>query len=224
MEADCYELEGFAIYLTKSCMSINPMGEITFWKLNKKRTIVLLAISIVLSYFLFIRKAMENIHFEVSLIFSFVPLVMVTLVFIGPAINCFKVIRRLITDTSECSILPFFDSEYSIKLEDEKSLIFFATPYIDTTISGLPVKIRFNTSSKNSWSYLSIEFRPLGKEGSNDLFSKTIEFKMYLRKRLLTDVKPEILKFISDLKSAGYKLYADREISSVHFDPYAPQF
>jgi len=56
------------------------------------------------------------------------------------------------------------------------------------------------------------------------VFTKTIEFEMYLRRRLIEDVKPEILKFVSDIKAQGYKASSGGKISTVHFDPYAPQF
>jgi len=146
---------------------------------------------------------------------------MIYTVFIIPGINSFKVIRRLTKDTTERSILPLFDSDYTIGLQHENSWLFFTIPCIKATICELPVTISFISSSRSRWSKIDFNFSPLSLSGSKRIYGTGISFTVYLEKRLQKDVKPDILQCVKETKEKGYVSGADRPISTKHYEQYA---
>ncbi len=136
-----------------------------------------------------------------------VPVIISSLFTIGyciKGINYYRIIARLINDTSEKSIIPLFDDGFSIENADEKGKIEYTKENFKGTISGLPVEIRFFPADRATWSSLSFSFYSLSKEGFGSNVSRYISFNMNWRNRLKKDVKPEVLKFVADLKERGY--------------------
>jgi len=195
------------------------MGEITFWKLNKKRTIIIFAILAVTSYSLVLKNSIQHgRNFQIV-----IPSILFAagfLVFILPSINGFRVIKNLINDNNENSLLPLFDSGFTIGVQNKNTWLIFATPCINATISGLPVKFYYTPSDRSSWAELVCICSPLMRENSKCIGSDVISFKLYLRKRLTRNVKPEILKMVSNLKAKGFSSGVGRKVSTKHFDAY----
>jgi hypothetical protein len=140
--------------------------------------------------------------------------------FFYPALNSFIVIKRLINDHSDRTILPLFDSGYVIGTRNKTSWLNYTTPVIKATISGLPACIYFCRSSSYNWSTVTFQFSPLTQNGSKRIFADRISFTMYLVKRLGKDVKPVILEKVEEIKKRGLTSGAERRISTKHFDAY----
>ena len=122
----------------------NTRGNMNFWQLNKKRVLTFSILLMAASFFIIYCAASNRSDpytFLSAIILSVFPLIILCLVSYLPAINSFRVIRRLTEDTTERSIVPLFDSGYTIGLRNEKSRWLFTTPCIHATISGLPVVI-----------------------------------------------------------------------------------
>ncbi|MBS1687845.1 MAG: hypothetical protein JSS96_03915 [Bacteroidetes bacterium] len=187
-------------------MTNNPMAEITFWKLNRKRIVVLFIALAATCCFLFFMDSIQNIY---GIIILFLGLTCFIIIF--PTIICFKVMKNMISDTSEYSLLPLFDSGYTIGIQNENTWLIFATPCINATINGLPVEIYYTPADKGNWAHLSCDFTPLIKENNKRIFVRHISFRMFLKRKLTKDVKPEILKFVSDIKAEGYCSGAGRK-------------
>ena len=193
-----------------------------FWHLNKRMVITLSAFPVVGCLFV-IYSGLDNLD-EWTFLFAMAVILLgyafLFLLFFLPAINSFLVIRRLTGDNGAYSILPLFDAGYSVELRNEKSWFMFTTPCISATISELPVVIFFEPGSKYNPARIEFSFSPLMKEGSKRIYSNSISFKLPFVKRLLEDIKPDVLKCVEKTKESGLKSGAGRPISTVHFEAY----
>jgi|GEM_PF-2703463 len=140
---------------------------------------------------------------EAVLIFVVVagfPVIIALLIFMGH----YTVIRKLIRDRSDTSVLPLFD-EGSITYPTS-ILASMKSACIDGIIAGLPVVVEpVDISSDDEPPKVRFTFRPLYRHDRNGSFDEYIEFEINrITSRLRHDVKPEVLQFVEDLKEKGY--------------------
>ncbi|OJW98206.1 MAG: hypothetical protein BGO70_12140 [Bacteroidetes bacterium 43-93] len=147
--------------------------------------------------------------------------IVLSLICFVPGYTTFLVIQRLTNDTSDYSVMPLFDSGYTIELENEKSWPFFTRPFISATISGLPVKVYYTPGGKTTSPRIHITFTPLMKAGSKRIYSTGTSFKVRLYTLLTKDVKPDILKCVEEAKAKGYTSGVSRPVAKNHFDLYS---
>ena len=194
---------------------------VKFWRLNAKKVLAIFLSYLAFMLGLFFVDAPNHIvPYDVVIGFSLFSLAIMSVGFYVPGINAFMVVRQLIEDTTNNSIMPLFDSGYTVGLIDEKSWIFFAKPCIKGTIGGLPVSVSYTRSDRSSWSHIDFIFSPLSKQGSRRIYSSIIFFELRLKKRLQKDVKPEVLKCVAKAKADGLTSGEGRPISMKHYDAY----
>jgi hypothetical protein len=177
-----------------------------FWKLNNVKVlwVSLMVFVLLLGLVIFLNK-IDGSNFTMGSLT--VPVIITPLVVIGyiiKGINYYKIIARILRDTSEKSIMPLFDSGVSIELTDEKSMITYTKENFKGTISGLPVDVSFYQADRTSWAHLYFSFGPLVKTKSGKRIHRDVSFSINLRNRLKKDIKPEVLKLVHDLKELGY--------------------
>ncbi len=124
--------------------------------------------------------------------------------FVLRGISFYRTMRRIAEDRSELSILPLFREGYAVLLHNEHSRIFFTTERIKGEISGLPVTVAFSQGSPASWPALVFSFYPLNHATLGERTSMYLSFKLNIRNRLKRDIKPEVLRFVNDLREKGY--------------------
>ena len=194
-----------------------------FWKLNKKMVLSLCG-TIVAGCFAIIYFAADFGRGWIAFLFasglSAFALLNSFILFIVPALNSFRVIRRLTEDTSAFAVTPLFDNGYAIGTRYEKSWFFFTTPCINATISSLPLTIYYEPSSRSSPSYIAFKFRPLAKEGSKRIYVESINFTLRFKKRLSTDIKPQVAQFVAGIREKGFTSGAGRPVSTKHYEQY----
>ncbi len=118
----------------------------------------------------------------------------------------FKTINRFKNDTTENSIIPLFDNGYTILLDDLESKISFTKENLKGTIGGLPVEVFFRPPIRIEYPCLIFRFYPLLQPDSGNDITKIIDFSLSFRYRLKKDIKPDVLKFVADLKARGYSV------------------
>jgi hypothetical protein len=194
-----------------------------FWKINKKMVLSLCG-TIAAGCFAIIYFAADFGKGWIAFLFasglSAFALLNSFILFIVPALNSFRVIRRLTEDTSAFAVTPLFDDGYMIGTRYEKSWFFFTTPCINASISSLPVTIYYEPSSRSNPSYITFRFQPLAKDGSKRIYSEWITFTLRFRKRLSTDIKPQVLQFTAGLKEKGLTSGAHKPVSTKHYEQY----
>jgi len=167
-----------------------------FWALNKQkvlRVFFLAFIGLFLFLIIIVRKSKEINSIIIS---SFFASLWITAMDVWGGLIFFRAVRRIIKDTSETSIAPLFDNGYSIELQNETKLISYTTPRFKISISGIPTTITFWQDTRGPFSNLTFEFHVSNNNLGID--TKTKVFQMRLMRRIQKDIKPDILKFISD--------------------------
>jgi len=145
-------------------------------------------------------------HFSLSRIVLFSMLLSggVTGFFVLRGLSFYRTMRRILQDKSALSILPMFREEYAVLLHNEHNHIFFTTERIRGEISGMPVTVAFSQGSPASWPALVFSFYPLHHATLGERTSVYLSFKLNIRNRLKKDIKPEVLRFVNDLREKGY--------------------
>jgi len=115
-------------------------------------------------------------------------------------------IKKILTDTSDKSIMPLFD-DYSIELSNEKSKNFFTKEFLKGHIAGLPVVFEYHMHTRHSRPYFFFDFK-VAKGGYLKLEDR-IESRLTYNVNVFTgrldrDIKPEVLKQAKLLKENGY--------------------
>lgn len=194
----------------------------SFWKHNRKKFAVWAIANCILAL-LFAYPALAERTSNFIFPAAFFALFLVGwffLVYVVPGIIAFKVVARLLDETEPFSIVSLFEN-HRVVFKNEQSRIFFTKPTIEADIDGIPVVISYRPNTGSGWSELSFLATPLAKENSKRIYSESLSFKMYIRKRLRRDIKPEVLDFINKLKANGYFSGAGRIVSTKHFEQYA---
>lgn len=194
----------------------------SFWEYNKKKFALWAVVNCVLAL-LFAYPALPERASNLMLLAAFLALLLIGsffLVYVVPGIIAFRVIARLLDETEPFSIVSLFEN-HSVVLKNEHSPFFFTKPIIEAKIDGIPVVISYIPNTGSGYSEISFLATPLAKENSKRIYSDSLSFKMYVRKRLRRDIKPEVLDFINKLKSKGYFSGAGRIVSTKHFEQYA---
>jgi len=170
-----------------------------FWELNKVK--VFLVGSLYLIVYTFCYYFFHLKELEVALIYGIAFIVMFFWTLIC-GINFFRAIERFRQDNSEKSFLPLFDNGFTIELNNVESKIYFTKESFVGFISGFPVVVSFQQKSRYSKAALKFSIGTmcpgLGYK------SEWISFDLNLRNCVKEDPKPDVLKFLADLKEKGY--------------------
>lgn len=113
-----------------------------FWELNKWKILqrwVLLTVIYLLSFFF---SKNQNFFSVITVAAVGLSTLIVGIVALGGLLS-YKALRRLTEDVSEKSILPLFDSGYTITLKNIHNWFLFTQEQLSSTISGFPVNIFF---------------------------------------------------------------------------------
>jgi len=194
----------------------------SFWEYNRKKFALWAVVNCVLAL-LFAFTALPERASNLMLLAAFFALFLIGsffLVYVVPGIIAFRVITRLLDGTEPFSVVSLFENQRVI-LKNKQSQVFFAKPTIEANIDGIPVVISYIPNTGSGYSEISFLAKPLAKENSKRIYSESLSFKMYIRKRLRRDIKPEVLDFVNGLKAKGYFSGAGRIVSTKHFEQYA---
>jgi hypothetical protein len=168
---------------------------------------IFMVFSAVMYFFLWASGTEEDSVTERLLIVLFFDGIIGIIVFLMLLIN-YTMIGKLINDKSERSIIPLFDNGYSTLHGNFRHI--FKDICLKGTISGLPITVTIeNIAGRQSQPAVKFTFYPLAHLFKGREIEMSVEYKMNFRKRLKGDIKPEVLKFVEDLKSKGY--VADEE-------------
>ena len=177
----------------------------TFWEVNRKKAVFFLAAQIVACVlFCYFYSNFFGGELYPALGGSVAFLLIIYQSLVLPAVNSFKVINRLLADTSSTSILPLFDPGYEVGFKDKESRIGYTLPNIHGKIAGLPVVVYYTPPSKYTKRLLEFRFYPMMRPDSSTIFEDHMSFIMRWVKRLEDDIKPEVREFVADLKQKGY--------------------
>ncbi|MBX2905273.1 MAG: hypothetical protein KF744_04495 [Taibaiella sp.] len=146
----------------------------------------------------------EHLSFSRIVMFTMLLSGAITGFFVLRGISFYRTMRRIIEDRSSLSVLPLFREGYNVLLHNEHNRIFFTTERIKGDISGMPVTVAFSQGSPASWPALVFSFYPLHHATLGTRTSMYLSFKLNLRNRLKKDIKPEVLRFVNDLREKGY--------------------
>lgn len=176
-----------------------------FWEHNGSKVSFIAASSFAGSMLcLLILGVREHLALSRIVLFSMLLSGAITGFFVLRGISFYRTMRRIIEDRSELSILPLFREGYAVLLHNEQNRIFFTTERIKGEISGMPVTIAFSQGSPASWPALVFSFYPLHHATLGERTSVYMSFKLNIRNRLKKDIKPEVLRFVNDLREKGY--------------------
>ncbi len=176
-----------------------------FWEYNRNKVIFIAVLSFAGGLLLLmLLSGSDRLLMGRALIFAGISSFFATSVYAFRGLSYFRVMKRIMDDTSEKSIHPLFDDGYTIVLNNEANSVFFTTERLKGDIGGLPVLVAFSQGSRASWPSLIFSFYPLAHSSLGNRTSRYLSFKMGLRNRLKKDVKPEVLQFVADLKGKGY--------------------
>lgn len=176
-----------------------------FWEHNGSKVSFIAALSFAGSMLCMMVLGVRE-HFSLSRIVLFSMLLSgaVTGFFVLRGLGFYRTMRRILQDRSTLSILPLFREGYAVLLHNEHNHIFFTTERIKGEISGLPVTVAFSQGSPASWPALVFSFYPLHHATLGERTSVYLSFKLNIRNRLKKDIKPEVLRFVNDLREKGY--------------------
>jgi hypothetical protein len=130
------------------------------------------------------------------IISSFFASLWITAMHVWGGLIFFRAVKRIVEDTSETSIVPLFDNGYDVELQNETKLIRYTTPRLKVSISGIPTTITFWQDARSTFSNLTFDFYVSKNNSGVDTKAKV--FPMGYKRRIQKDIKPDILKFISD--------------------------
>jgi len=170
-----------------------------FWKLNKKKVFLIWTLFFIasFSFLFFVTKKIEP-----SIIYSLILSIFFTCMDVLGGLIFFGAIGSIIKNESEISIVPLFDNGYIIELQNEGKRIKYTTEFLKGTISDIPAIVTFYHDPRSPFSTLFFTFS-LSQNGKN--IEQSISFDMGFNRRLKKDIKPEVLKFISDIKEKEYQ-------------------
>lgn len=192
-----------------------------FWKENRRKILRFVVIEFLVAFLLFYLQALHLDHSIIrAIVFASVMTAFMSFLFMIPRINTFRVIRRLINDDSDLSILPLFDDGYRVEMKYKNSRLWFSVPQLIGVISGLPVIVHFDPPSRSSYAYIVFRAIPLEKQNSKRVYSEELRYRVRFSFRLKKDVKPEVLAFIESLKNKGFNSGLGRPLSTKHREQY----
>ena len=176
----------------------------TFWELNKLKVLRLSLLYFAIGGFMALLLSLSISEFAIELLilpfglmFLMVPLQIIQ------GVKHFRIIKSYTVDTSEKSFIPLFDNGITLVLNNIDWILFFTMQSLKGRISGLPVKISLFLDGRGG-AYLLFTFYPLAKQGGGSDILIDRKFKLGLLAKLKRDIKPDVLKFVNDLKEDGY--------------------
>jgi len=176
-----------------------------FWEHNGSKVSFIAASSFAGSMLcLLVLGVREHLALSRIIFFSMLLSGGITAFFVLRGVSFYRTMRRILADQSALSILPLFREGYAVLLHNEHNSIFFTTERIKGEISGLPVTVAFSQGSPASWPALVFSFYPLNHATLGERTSMYLSFKLNIRNRPKKDIKPEVLRFVNDLREKGY--------------------
>ena len=177
-----------------------------FWEYNKRKIWLIGLISFGIPFLILLTfgRALDNLSWSLIL----APLIQSTLMMMAFSVkgySYFTTTNKIIAEDSNKSIIPLFDDGYTIDLINIESTLFFTTERLKGRISDFPVAVSYTPRSSRGPAELVFAFYPLSHSGTEIKSSRSISFTLNFLKELSTDIKPEVLEFVEQLKSEGYR-------------------
>ena len=185
-----------------------------FWELNKRKLIllfVLMYVAGVVFFWLSLHAQMLDKGHEVVFFIPFIFSLVLSVVFAINGFVYFNVVEKIKNDTSQKSIMPLFDSGFTVELYDQRKLFAITKQSLRGTIFGYPVKVLFRLGNKYYWPILKFNFTVSSINVNETTFEESIwskmpcfPYRMVLLPQLRNDVKPDVIEFLEGLKDKGY--------------------
>lgn len=125
------------------------------------------------------------------------------------AMSSYSAIEKLLKDTSERSLMPLFDEGYTLVPEDKKNPLMLTTENLKAKIAGIPLTVSFIAGGDEGRYPPSIKFvfYPLYHPKYSYEQEKTLSFDLDSSSNLTRDIKPDIQRFVEELKASGYTAF-----------------
>jgi hypothetical protein len=178
-------------------------GITQFFSYNGKKVLLLWGATFV-GTAVFLLLLVRYINFVQPLIISLIVAALMTIAFTIKGIVFFAVAHNIISDTSDKSITGLFENGYTVELQNTDSMLYFTIVILRGTIRNYPVAVYFPVFSRNKTPELTFNFYPLLlPDGTSS--KRNISFRLGVKRNLRSDIKPDVLAFIAQLKLDGYK-------------------